>query len=168
MGIGPLAARLPRPDAIKITLRRPLWTLRASQEEPMRDGFTRKLEVDEPDQSFDGFLTRWKVIVVVLSGDAAGTEHEMTQPTVSIGRGTDADWSFPDDTMSKEHAALEFTNSGIRLRDLGSRNGARVNGSDVKAADLKNGDRFQLGEYEFQFVLQKRARKPKTYVIREA
>ena len=131
----------------------------------MRDGRTRKLEVAERDESFDAFLSKWRATVVVLSGDAAGTEFELNQPNVSIGRGSQAHWKFADDAMSKEHAALEFANGGIRLRDLGSMNGTRVNDSEVKAADLKNGDRFQLGEYVFQFVLEKRRKQPRTYVL---
>ncbi len=131
----------------------------------MRDGRTRKLEAVERDESFDAFLTKWRAIVVILSGEAAGTELELNQPNVSIGRGGEAHWAFDDDAMSKEHAALEFANGGIRLRDLGSMNGTRLNDSDVKAADLKNGDRFQLGQHVFQFVLEKRPKKPRTYVL---
>ncbi len=103
--------------------------------------------------------------VVVLSGAAAGSEHELERPSVVLGRAPESGWSFQDDTMSKEHAALEFTGGGLRLRDLGSRNGTRVNGSDVRAADLKNGDRFQLGAHELQLVLERRPRRPRTYVV---
>ena len=134
----------------------------------MRDGFTRKVEVVELDESFDDFLSKWRAVVVILSGEAAGTEFELNQPNVSIGRGSEAHWTFDDDAMSKEHAALEFANGGIRLRDLGSMNGTRLNDSELKAADLKNGDRFQLGEHVFQFVLEKRPKQPKTYVIPDA
>lgn len=134
----------------------------------MRDGFTRKLEArDVGDPSFDQWLAGWRATLVVLSGDAAGSEYEIGAPSVTLGRGAEATWSFADDSMSKEHAALEFSGEGIRLRDLGSMNGMRVNGSEVKAADLKNGDRFQLGEYSFQFVLEQRSRSPRTYTIEE-
>lgn len=133
----------------------------------MRDGHTRKLEVGERDASFDAFLSKWRATVVIISGDAAGTEFEVNQPNISMGRGSEANWKFSDDSMSKEHAALEFANEGIRLRDLGSMNGTRLNDSDVRAADLKNGDRFQLGEHVFQFILEKRTKQPKTYVLPE-
>ena len=133
----------------------------------MRDGRTRKLEAADGNQSFDDFAAKWRSIVVVLSGGAAGTEYTVEKPNVSIGRGAEADWTFADDTMSKEHAALEFANGGIRLRDLGSMNGIRLNGSETKVADLENGDRFQLGEHVFQFVLEKRPKRPKTYVLRD-
>jgi len=133
----------------------------------MRDGRTRKLEISQGDSGFDKWLARWKATVVVLSGDAAGTEYELDAPRISLGRGAEATWIFSDDAMSKEHAALELAVGGIRLRDLGSMNGSRVNGADVKAADLKNGDRFELGGLAFQFVLEERPRTPRTYVVDE-
>jgi pSer/pThr/pTyr-binding forkhead associated (FHA) protein len=131
----------------------------------MRDGRTRRVEVDDEVPGFEKFLAHWRACVVVLSGGAEGTEREIEAPSIVIGRGPTSDWMFADETMSKEHAALEFSGGGIRLRDLGSMNGLRVNGSDTKVADLKNGDRFQLGEHEFQFVLEQRRRQPRTYVL---
>ena len=133
----------------------------------MRDGRTRKLEVAEHCQNFEDFLASNRAVVVVLSGDAAGSEHEVHKPNVSLGRAEPSDWIFADDTLSKEHAALEFVDGGMRLRDLGSMNGTTVNGAETKSAELKNGDRFQLGEQRFQFVIEKRRRGPKTYVVEE-
>lgn len=133
----------------------------------MRDGMTRKVEAGDRDHQFVEWASQWRVTVVVLSGDAAGTEYEMDRQIVSLGRGPESGWGFEDGTMSKEHAALEFAGGGIRLRDLGSMNGMRVNGSDVKVADLKNGDRFQLGAHEFQLVIEERPRQPRTYVVED-
>jgi len=131
----------------------------------MRDGRTRKLEIPHCDSSFEQWRARWRASVVMLSGDAAGTEYELDAPCVSLGRGPEATWIFADDAMSKEHATLEFAAGRTRLRDLGSMNGSRVNGADVKAADLKNGDRFELGGLAFQFVLEERPHTPRTYVV---
>lgn len=133
----------------------------------MRDGFTRKVETPEKSQGFADYMTKWRASVVILSGDAAGTEWLVERPTQSIGRSTECDWTVADDSMSKEHAALEFSDGGFRLRDLGSMNGMIVNGSESRAADLKSGDRFQLGEHEFQFVLEKNG-KARTWVLPDA
>ncbi len=133
----------------------------------MRDGFTQRVAAVEPDDLFDEFMAKWQATVVVLSGDEAGSEHNLEKANVSMGRGPDTDLAFDDTSMSREHATLEFVGGGIRLRDLGSLNGITVNGSEVKTADLKNGDRFKLGDHEFQFVLQKRPKRPKTYVVPE-
>ena len=131
----------------------------------MRDGFTQRVEVAQQDGPFEEFMAKWQATIVILSGDEAGSEHNVEKPNVSMGRGPDTDLAFDDSSMSREHAALEFVGGGIRLRDLGSLNGITVNGSEVKTAELKNGDRFKLGDHEFQFVLQKRPKRTKTYVV---
>ncbi|MBW2268390.1 MAG: FHA domain-containing protein [Deltaproteobacteria bacterium] len=132
----------------------------------MRDGSTRRIDINMPtDTGFEEWLTNWQGSMIVTSGDAAGTEYAIDAPSISIGRGEEATWSFADDSMSNEHAALEFADAGIRLRDLGSMNGCRVNGATVLAADLKHGDRIELGGLALQFVLERRERAPRTYVI---
>jgi pSer/pThr/pTyr-binding forkhead associated (FHA) protein len=131
----------------------------------MRDGFTRKLDAPERHESFEDFAAKCRASVVALSGEAAGTEWPVQKPVVSIGRGDSCDWKIDDDTLSKEHAALEFTSGGFRLRDLGSKNGIRVNGSDVKVAELESGDRFQLGSHEFQLVLEACEKQPRTWIL---
>jgi pSer/pThr/pTyr-binding forkhead associated (FHA) protein len=131
----------------------------------MRDGFTRKIATPQRDEPFEDFSARWQATLVVLSGDAAGTEWLVEKSRSTLGRAAECDFVISDGAMSKEHAALEFVGGGFRLRDLGSMNGMRVNGSDVKAADLKSGDRFQLGEHVFQFVLEAREKSPRTWVL---
>ena len=44
-------------------------------------------------------------------------------------------------------------------------NGVLLNGSEIRVGELKNGDRFELGEHVFQFLLDRRSRQPKAYVI---
>jgi pSer/pThr/pTyr-binding forkhead associated (FHA) protein len=132
----------------------------------MRNGRTRQIErPDEPNRDFVAFQGRWQASVVLLCGDDSGAEFVLEQPNTTLGRGENAQLRFDDCSMSSEHAALEFFDAGIRLRDLGSLNGTTLNGSDVEAAELKNGDRFQLGSHEFQFVLVDRPKKPKTYDV---
>jgi pSer/pThr/pTyr-binding forkhead associated (FHA) protein len=132
----------------------------------MRDGFTRRLEAHErPDPSFIEFSKKWKAVVVVVSGAGAGSEYPLLEPSITLGR--KANWTFDDETMSKEHAVLELSGGAIRLRDLGSRNGTLVNGSDIKAIELAHGDRFQLGETEFQFLLENRPKQTPTYDLSE-
>jgi pSer/pThr/pTyr-binding forkhead associated (FHA) protein len=131
----------------------------------MRDGLTRRLEPNESKDSFSEFLARWRATIVVLSGADAGTEHDLQRPHVTLGRGPETDLCFDDPAMSREHAALEFTGSGFRIRDLGSMNGLLLNGGETRVGDLKNGDRFQLGEHVFQYLLEQSTHKPRAYVL---
>jgi pSer/pThr/pTyr-binding forkhead associated (FHA) protein len=132
----------------------------------MRDGSTQKIERPDPaNLGFAAYQARWEVSVVVLSGNDSGNEFPIEKSGTVLGRGTEADLSFTDDAMSSQHAVLEFADDGMRIRDLGSMNGTLVNGSDAKATELKNGDRFKLGNHEFQLVVTPRERRPKTYQI---
>ena len=132
----------------------------------MRDGYTREIErgdLESPD--FLRFIAGHQISIVVVSGADAGSEFTIEGPTTTLGRGESADIRFADPALSSEHAAVEFTSDGFRLRDLGSRNGTRLNGGDVKAAELKHGDRIELGGRTFQFVLTPRSRSPKTWEV---
>ena len=132
----------------------------------MRDGYTKQFEASEaPNDEFIEFQRCWVASIVVLSGDASGEEYSLDQSSTMLGRGESAHVRFEDASMSSEHVALEFFDGGIRLRDLGSMNGTLLNGSDTKAATLKNGDRFQIGALELQFILTERPKKPKTYEL---
>ncbi len=111
------------------------------------------------------FLANVRVTIVQISGGAAGSEHELTKERVTLGRDDSADLTFDDSAMSREHAALELGDEGFRLLDLGSTNGVLVNGASVSAADLKHGDRFQLGDHMFQYVLEERQRTPPEFKV---
>ncbi len=134
----------------------------------MRDGYTRRLDRAERDsQSFEEFIRRWAATLTIVSGGAEGSEYLLGRPENIIGRGSEADIVLSDPTMSREHAVVEFAGLGFRVRDLGSMNGILLNGSEVKVGDLKSGDRIQVGQHVFQFVLEKSQRGPKTYVLPE-
>lgn len=131
----------------------------------MRDGYTRKVETPERDLKWEDFAAKWRATIVGLSGDAAGSEWVVQASQTTIGRGEACDVKVDDDTMSKEHATLEFVGGGFRLRDLGSMNGMRLNGTEVKAAEIASGDRFQLGDHEFQLVVEQSEKAPRTWVL---
>ncbi len=120
----------------------------------MRDGRTRKLKTKDVGASdFGDFLNRFSVRVVLVSGPAAGQEILLDRVSTTFGRGPGVDVAFDDATMSRQHAAIEFSNGSFRIRDLGSTNGMTVNNQQVQAADLDNGDRFELGALEFQLAI---------------
>ena len=130
----------------------------------MQDGHTRKLTRSEPPSPQD-FFRRFRACLVVVEGPEAGTEYPLDRESICIGRGPSADLRLDDAAMSQEHAALELTEEGFRLRDLASTNGVQVNGSPVLATELKHGDRLQLGEHQFQFLVEKRHAGPRAYLV---
>jgi type VI secretion system protein len=71
-----------------------------------------------------------------------------------IGRGTDSDWTLPDPErhLSKQHCRIEFRGDRYYLVDT-SKNGVFVNESieplrQGNMAELQDGDRLTLGDYE--------------------
>jgi pSer/pThr/pTyr-binding forkhead associated (FHA) protein len=132
----------------------------------MRDGKTRRLGAVGA-CSAELFFSRYRATIAILSGDAAGNEYPLDQERITLGRGPGVDLAFDDGCLSQQHAALELGEGGFRVRDLGSTNGVLVNGKRVLVADLGHGDRFQLGELSFQFILKERPSEPRVYELPE-
>lgn len=134
----------------------------------MRDGYTRESRESASGRtSFADFIETWNPSLVVLSGGLQGTDYPIERASTVLGRGPDVDLAFDDETLSRQHASIEFADGGLRLRDLGSLNGVCINGGVVKSGELKHGDRFQLGDLTFQLILEKRSRTPKTHYIED-
>lgn len=65
-----------------------------------------------------------------------------------IGRGERIPIFHDDPSISREHAAVVIKKSGVRIRDLGSRNGVLVNGHPIARyaeVDLRPGDSLRVG-----------------------
>ncbi len=132
----------------------------------MRDARTRELgATPQGAGSLDAFLQRFRATLVMLRGAGTGSEFSLDRARVVVGRGDSARLRFDDDAMSREHAAFEFADQGFRVRDLASRNGTLLNGATIEVAELKHGDRIQLGEHVFQFVLEELRRNPRTWEL---
>jgi len=132
----------------------------------MKDGRTRKLETHE-DRRTAEFLAKHDVAIVFAAGPLGGTEIALEKDRVTLGRGPGVDVLLDDAAVSQRHAALELAGAGFRIRDLGSTNGVRVNGSRVAEADLKHGDRLEIGSLAFRYVVEARAAAPPTHHVSE-
>jgi len=65
---------------------------------------------------------------------------------VVVGRSPDCDCVVPEDCASRRHAEIWREGGRWFLRDLGSRNGTRVNGMRVAGrVEIRAGDRVSLG-----------------------
>lgn len=71
-----------------------------------------------------------------------------------VGRSRDCDIVLEDTGVSRRHAELRPQGEGWTVTDLGSTNGVRVNGLDVRGVHpLRAGDRLELGSTEVVFEL---------------
>ncbi|MDZ4754997.1 MAG: ATPase, T2SS/T4P/T4SS family [Phycisphaerae bacterium] len=80
---------------------------------------------------------------------------------VTIGRLPDNVLHIPDEGLSRNHAVIEPYGDAWRLRDLGSRNGTKVNGGRVSEARLRHGDTVKLGAVEIRFIDPEESNAPK-------
>ena len=81
-------------------------------------------------------------------------ELELVGPVVTIGRSSECQISLDDPLVSRVHAQLTLGEEGARVRDLGSRNGVRVNGHLIASeAPLSHKDRLRLGTQDLVFLV---------------
>ena len=72
-------------------------------------------------------------------------------PTV-IGRSLDCNLTIEDPLVSRQHARIEVDDGGGKVEDMGSRNGVRVNGVQIRGpTPLQDGDRVRIGTQDFVF-----------------
>lgn len=73
-----------------------------------------------------------------------GTRHQISRPTLVIGRSTEADVRIDDPGVSRRHCEIQATEPA-GIRDLGSTNGIVVDGQHTKRATLRDGSRITVG-----------------------
>jgi hypothetical protein len=77
--------------------------------------------------------------------------HDLTKPTIVIGRSKESDIRVSDPNVSRRHAEIRQEGSNYWIVDLGSTNGISVNGRALKRAKLDDEDRITLGSTELVF-----------------
>ncbi len=82
-----------------------------------------------------------------------GAPIEITKDMVVIGRKEDCDVRLEHKSVSKMHCVLVKTDGLLLLRDLGSTNGTRVNGTRVRRAALLPNDQLSIAHYRFRVFL---------------
>ena len=91
-------------------------------------------------------------MLVVVRGPNAGSRYLLDREATTVGRHPDSDIFLDDVTVSRRHAELMRTDSGVHVRDLGSLNGSYVNGERVDERTLATGDEVQIGRFKLLFV----------------
>jgi len=88
--------------------------------------------------------------LVVRSGARSGNQYQLSlKRSKVLGRDPGkADITLDDDTVSREHARVQFENGEFVLYDLGSNSGTFVNGHRVQRQMLYDDDRIGLGRVE--------------------
>jgi len=88
--------------------------------------------------------------------EAIGKALRLDREEMTIGRSNEASFSIEDPNISRLHARIAHAPTGSWVvSDLGSMNGTFLNGRLIATAELKPGDRLQLGaQTTLRFSLQ--------------
>ena len=81
-----------------------------------------------------------------------GKPFELPKEMILIGREADCDVRLDHKSVSKMHCVLVKTDGLILLRDLGSTNGTRVNGTRVRRAALLPNDKLSVANFHFKVL----------------
>ncbi|MCO5168580.1 MAG: Flp pilus assembly complex ATPase component TadA [Planctomycetes bacterium] len=88
-------------------------------------------------------------------------EVELAKRRFTVGRSDWNDLVLPRDSVSREHCVVFEKDGGFFVRDLGSRAGTVVDGQPITGdVALKDGVRFEVGEFECQFRGQRQRTGP--------
>jgi predicted component of type VI protein secretion system len=74
----------------------------------------------------------------------------LQRPVLLIGRHLECDIRIESPKVSRRHCCLAMAYDRVLVRDLGSRNGVRVNGRTVDESRLHSGDELAIGPILFR------------------
>lgn len=92
--------------------------------------------------------------LALMAGPRYGEELPIPTPVVTVGRAAGCDVVVDDDSVSAQHAKLEYDMGAWRITDLGSTNGTAVEGTKLApnlATPLPYGATIRLGGVQLQF-----------------
>ncbi len=86
------------------------------------------------------------------SGERRGETIPIAGQTFTVGRRPGNSLQIGEASVSGRHAELILEDTKVRVRDLGSTNGTKVEGERVTEADLAHGTRVTFGHVEMSFL----------------
>jgi len=95
----------------------------------------------------------------------AGTTPSIpiARPVLLVGRHVECDFRIDVPQVSRRHCCLAMAYDRLVIRDLGSRNGVRVNGRLVEEVQLRPGDEVAIAHfiYRLEWALPPSVKPPK-------
>jgi adenylate cyclase len=96
-------------------------------------------------------------VKLIITDTETGRTFEFwpTSDETRIGRGVHQNNIVLEDVqVSRQHAMIKRDGQNMTLVDPGSANGTFINGCRIKEHQLKDGDQFSIGKYNFHFNTQ--------------
>jgi Nif-specific regulatory protein len=98
--------------------------------------------------------------LVAISGSLKGSVFTLTETETSVGRESLNKISVSDLSLSRRHCVIIKEGNNFKLTDLESRNGTFVNGLPVKERHLEHGDKINIGDSVFIFLIREEEATP--------
>ncbi|HZL87098.1 MAG TPA: FHA domain-containing protein [Pirellulaceae bacterium] len=95
-----------------------------------------------------------RVTLEIVRGRARRLLRRVAPPVFLIGRAIDCDLVLADEQFPEAYAYVYVSTEGVNVRHLGAPPELRVNGRIVESVSLDDGDRLEMGCYEFQINIQ--------------
>ncbi len=90
-----------------------------------------------------------------VTGAFLGKEFLIVGDELRMGRTEDNDIKIPDPNVSRQQTMILRAAGSWIVRDLGSKNGTFLNGTQIQDSPLEENDIIRIGEAEFRFVREK-------------
>jgi pSer/pThr/pTyr-binding forkhead associated (FHA) protein len=90
-------------------------------------------------------------LVPLSLGATSAPVISLQRPVILIGRHPECDVRIDSPKVSRRHCCLALAYDRVMIRDLGSRNGLRVNGRMVEESALLPGDEIAIGHIIYRF-----------------
>jgi hypothetical protein len=74
----------------------------------------------------------------------------LQRPVLLVGRHVECDVRIEAPQVSRRHCCLATASDRVMIRDLGSRNGVRVNGRVVEESILRPGDEVAIAQFLYR------------------
>lgn len=104
-------------------------------------------------EPWEGLPATMEWALVAYAGSTLGRVFPLPIGESLLGRSPDCPLALPDGEVSRRHACLHVAPGGVRLEDLGSTNGTRLNGVPIQgSATLLAGDRVTVGGHVLKLV----------------
>ncbi len=98
-------------------------------------------------------MPTFKVKITMTVGRERGLTYPLQKKRTVLGRSL-ADILLEDAKMSNRHAAIEITDTGVFLVDLGSTNGVFVNDVKIQRRQLMDRDEVAMGMTRFTVAIE--------------
>ena len=102
-------------------------------------------------QSLGLVLPRRADVLEKVDGPGPPQHIDLTEPVLTLGRGTQATCRVGSALVSREHLRITLRGPEVFVTDLDSQNGVFLNQVRIHSAVLRDGDLLQVGDLVFVF-----------------